>query len=129
MVAETGNGVTMASKRKMRRVSPQHRAAIERIHDRRAMDLPINAQVAPITVDDPYGTETGEKIVVFRSLRDDPVGAMPNRGQIREWQYTAARHWQKLHAVAGIGGVRGFDTTRDAVDGGQIASTTITDAQ
>jgi type IV secretory pathway protease TraF len=119
----------MASKRKMRRVSQHHRAAIERIHDRRSADLPINAMVAPITVDDPYGTETGEKIVVFRSLRDDPIGAMHARGQVEEWQYTAARHWQKLHAIAGIGGARAIDTTRDAVDGGQIASTTITDMQ
>jgi hypothetical protein len=121
--------VSMASKRKMRRVSPQHRAAIERIHDRRAQDLPINALVAPVTVDDPYGDETGEKIVVFRSLRDDPIGAMHARKQVEEWQYAAARHWQKLHAIAGIGGARAIDTTREAVDGGQIASTTISDAQ
>src|SRR3972149_5789289 len=108
----------MASKRKMRRVSPQHRAAIELIHDRRGMDLPINAQVAPIPVDDPYGTETGEKIVVFRSLRDDPIGAMHARNQVDQAQYAAARHWQRGYEAVEISGARAIDTTREAVDGG-----------
>ena len=111
----------MASKRKMRRVSPQHREAMERIHDRRAADLPINAQVAPITVDDPYGTETGEKIVVFRSLRDDPIGAMHARNQVDQAQYAAARHWQRCYEAVEISGAQAIDTTKEAVDGGRMA--------
>src|SRR3972149_3352384 len=111
----------MASKRKMRRVSPQHRAAIELIHDRRGMDLPINAQVAPIPVDDPYGTETGEKIVVFRSLRDDPIGAMHARNQVDQAQYAAARHWQRCYEAGEISGAQAIDTTKEGGVRGRLA--------
>ena len=40
-----------------------------RVHDRRSKDLPRNAEVAAVEVDDPLGLEPGEKIVTLRSLR------------------------------------------------------------
>lgn len=113
--------LTMASRRKMRRVSASQAAAAQRIHDRRSQDLPINSIVAPITVDDPHGLECGEKIVVFRSLRNDPVAAMHARGQVDEAQYAAARHWQRCYEAVELSGARAIDTTKEAVDGGRLA--------
>lgn len=100
----------------MRRVSVQHRAVIEKIHDRRSQDLPINAIVAPLIVKDPEG----DNIVVMRSLRDDPIGAMHARGQVDEAQYAAARHWQRCYEAVEISGARAIDPTKEAVDGGRM---------
>lgn len=111
-----GLGAQMASKRRMRRVSATHRTAIERVHDRRSQDLPINSVVAPLIVDDPEG----DKIVVLRSLRDDPIGAMHARGQVDEAQYAAARHWQRCYEAVEISGAQAIDTTKEAVDGGRM---------
>jgi hypothetical protein len=36
---------------------------LSKIHDRRSRDLPRNAQVAEVEVDDPMALEQGEKIV------------------------------------------------------------------
>lgn len=113
-------GLEMATRRKMRRVSVQQRAAVQRIHDRRSQDLPINSVVAPITVDDPHGIECGEKIVVFRSLRNDPIGAMHARNQVDEAQYAAARHWQRCYEAVERNGAQAIDTTKEAVDGGRM---------
>lgn len=100
----------------MRRVSPMHRAAIERIHDRRSQDLPINAIVAPMIVRDPAGDLTQ----VDRSLRDDPIGAMHARGQIGEAPFAAARHWQRCYEAVEIAGARAIDISKEAVDGGRL---------
>lgn len=108
----------MASRRKMRRISASHLGAALRVHDRQSQDLPINSRVAPITVDDPMGLETGDKLVVLRSLRDDPIAAMHSRGQVDNAQFCAARHWQRCHEAVEISGARAIDTTREAVDGG-----------
>jgi len=43
------------------------------VHDRRSRDLPLNAEVAPIEVDDPLALEPGERIVALRSIRNDPL--------------------------------------------------------
>ena len=110
----------MASKRKMRKISVSNRVVAERIYERMSQDLPINAKVAPMVVDDPYGGDIGEKIVVFRSLRDDPIAAMHSRGMVDQAQFAAARHWQRCYEQVEIGGARAIDTTREAVDGGQI---------
>jgi hypothetical protein len=69
------------------------------------------------------------KITVMRALRDDPLAAMEKAGQIDKAMYLAGRHWQKAHELSEIGGARGIDTTREAVDGGQIAQSSITDSQ
>jgi hypothetical protein len=44
-----------------------------RVHDRKAQDLPLNAEVADVEVDDPLALEPGEKIVTLRSIRNDPL--------------------------------------------------------
>lgn len=85
-------------------------------HDRRATDLLRNAQVAPVIVDDPM--EKGAKLVVMRSLRDDPLGRHHARGFIDSAQYEAGRHWQKCYEIAEIGGARAIDPSKEAVDGG-----------
>jgi hypothetical protein len=92
----------------------------QKVHDRLAQDLPRNAKVAPLVVDDPHGIETGEKITVLRSLRDDPLAQMHARSQIDQAQYYAGRHWQKAYELAELGGSRAIDPTKEAVDGGRI---------
>jgi hypothetical protein len=44
-----------------------------KVHDRRSRDLPRNAEVAAVEVDDPLALEPGEKIVTLRSIRNDPL--------------------------------------------------------
>lgn len=109
-------GLAMASRRKLRKITMPSRAAAERVYERMSKDLPINAKVAPIIVKD----EAGDNILVFRSLRDDPVAAMHDRGRIDQAQYAAARHWQECYERVEIGGARAIDTTKEAVDGGMI---------
>ena len=87
-------------------------------HDRRSQDLPINAQVATIAVDDPLALEPGEKIITFRSIRNDPLGRLHAHRQIDDTQYRSGRafqgDWEKAER-----GPRAMDTTREYVDGGQ----------
>jgi hypothetical protein len=75
-----------------KRNKPHHPA---KVHDRRSRDLPRNAEVAAVEVDDPFGLEPGDKIVTLRSIRNDPLrpaahassdrrGAMPGRAGIPE---------------------------------------------
>ena len=86
--------------------------------DRRSTDLPVNAFVAAVDVDDPY--ERGAKITVLRSLRDDSLARMKARKYIDEAQYEAGRHWQNCYEITQIGGAKAFDFTREAVDGGSF---------
>ena len=51
-------------------------------HDRRSRDLPRNAEVAAIEVDDPLALEPGEKIVTLRSIRNDPLARLHTHHQI-----------------------------------------------
>lgn len=97
------------------------------IHKRLSEDLPINSRVAVVEVDDPF--EPGAKVLTFRSLRNDPLAALRAAGQVDETQYLAGRHWQHCYEMAELGGARAIDTTREVVDGGQIAQATITDQQ
>jgi hypothetical protein len=60
------------------------------VHDRRLQDLPYNAKVASIEVDDPYGTESGDKIVALRSIRTDVLAKLHTHRQIDEAQYRGA---------------------------------------
>src|ERR1700752_1055463 len=96
-------------------------------HDRRATDLPYNAQVASAVADDPY--EPGSKLTVLRSLRDDPLAAMHNAKQIDQAQFIAGRHWQRAFELTSVGGVRAVDLTRERVDGGGIPQPTLSDTQ
>ena len=55
-----------------------------KIHDRRSRDLPRNAEVAEVEVDNPLALEPGEKIVALRSIRNDPLGRLHSHRQIDE---------------------------------------------
>ncbi|MBI5318675.1 hypothetical protein [Bradyrhizobium sp.] len=96
-------------------------------YDRRAQDLPLNAEVAPIQVDDPFGTEPGDKIVALRSTRDDPLAKLHTHHQIDDAQYRGGRafqnDWEKAER-----GPRAVDPTRERVDGGQVREP-VTEAQ
>src|ERR1700729_4595691 len=89
-----------------------------KIHDRRAQDLPLNAQVAAVEIDDPLALEPGEKIVALRSIRNDPLGRLHSHHQIEEAQYRGGRAFQDDGEKAERG-PRAVDPTREYVDGGQ----------
>jgi hypothetical protein len=57
-----------------------------KVHDRRSRDLPRNAEVAAVEVDDPLGMEPGDKIVTLRSIRNDPLGRMHSHRHVDEAQ-------------------------------------------
>ena len=96
-----------------------------KVHDRRALDLLRNAQVAPMEVDNPY--EQGEKILVMRSTRDDLLAKLHSRHQIDEAQYHAGRAYQKDFELCERG-PKAIDFTKEAVDGG-VMPEPITKAQ
>jgi hypothetical protein len=72
--------------------SKSHRLA--KIYDRRSRDLTLNAEVAEVEVDDPLSLDLGEKIVVLRSIRNDPLGRLHSHHQIDEAQYRGGRAFQ-----------------------------------
>src|SRR5579864_8076714 len=88
------------------------------VHDRKARDLPRNAEVAEIEVENPLALEPGEKIVALRSIRNDPLARLHSHHQIDEAQYQGGRafqdDWEKAER-----GPRAVDPTREYVDGGQ----------
>jgi len=90
---------------------------VSQVHDRRAQDLPRNAEVATVEIDNPLGLEPGEKIVAIRSIRNDPLARLHSHRQIDEAQYRGGRafqdDWEKAER-----GPRAVDPTREYVDGG-----------
>lgn len=90
---------------------------LKNVHDRRSTDLNrgIGQHVAPVEVDDPY--EKGAKIVVIRSLRDDPLARLHARDQIDQAQYEAGKQyrmdWERAER-----GPRAIDPSKEFVDGG-----------
>ena len=64
------------------------------IHDRRSRDLPINAELAEVEVDNPLAVDPDEKIVAIRSIRNDPLGRLHAHRQIDEAQYRGGRAYQ-----------------------------------
>jgi hypothetical protein len=88
-------------------------------HDRRSHDLPRNAEVAAIEVDDPMGLEPGDKIVTLRSIRNDPLGRLHSHRQIDEAQYQGGRAFQNDWERAERG-PQAVDPSREYVDGGQV---------
>lgn len=111
----------MAKKKKMKAAPAPAKQATPSVHDRRTTDLLRNAKVAPVEVDDPHALEPGDKLIVMRSLRDDPLAAMHALGQVDECQYAAGRHWQMALEFAEVGSVKAIDPGKEAVDGGQLA--------
>jgi hypothetical protein len=59
-----------------------------KIHDRRSKDVLRNRSVSIMEVDDPY--ERGEKIVVSRQLRGDPLGRLHAHGRLTKPNTTPA---------------------------------------
>jgi hypothetical protein len=98
-----------------KRNKPRH---VSLAHDRRAQDIPRNAEVASVEVDNPLGLEPGEKIVAIRSIRNDPLARLHTHRQIDEAQYRGGRafqdDWEKAER-----GPQAVDPTREYVDGGQ----------
>ena len=101
---------------KARRKKPHNPA---NAHDRKSRDLPRNAEVAAVEVDNPLALDPGDKIVALRSLRNDPLGRLHSHHQIDEAQYQGGRafqsDWEKAER-----GPRAVDPSRDYVDGGQM---------
>jgi hypothetical protein len=95
------------------------------LHDRRSNDTLAAGQYAPIEVDDPY--EHGEKIVVLRQLRCDPLARLHSHHQIDEAQFMGGRCYQRDWEKAERG-ARAIDPTKEAVDGGRLPEP-ITDSQ
>jgi hypothetical protein len=88
-------------------------------YDRRAQDLPLNAEVAAVEVEDPLGLEPGDKIVGLRSTRGDPLAKLHTHHQIDEAQFRGGRAYQNDWEKAERG-PKAVDLTRERVDGGQM---------
>lgn len=84
-------------------------------HDRRSTDLLRNAMVSPIEVDDPL--EMGSKLIVMRSIRNDPLAGLHSRQFIDDAQYHGGRRFQADFEAAERG-PRAIDPSKEAVDGG-----------
>ncbi|RZN08495.1 hypothetical protein CWO91_22250 [Bradyrhizobium genosp. SA-3] len=86
------------------------------IYDRRSRDVPFNAEVAEVEVDNPLALDPGEKIVAVRSVRSDPLGRLHAHHQIDEAQYRGGRafqsDWERVER-----GPQAMDPTREYVDG------------
>jgi hypothetical protein len=83
------NQVTATTKKRGGERNKSHR--LIKAHDRRSRDLPLNAEVAAIEVDDLLALEPGEKIVTLRSIRNDPLGRLHSHRQIDEAQSQGGR--------------------------------------
>jgi hypothetical protein len=95
-------------------------AAKDKIHDwTKITVIGKQSQPAPFVVEDPHGTFKGEKITVFRELRDDPLADMHNRGAVDDPQYAACRKWQMFYSQTELGGASSIDPAKEAVDGGK----------
>jgi hypothetical protein len=86
------------------------------LHDRRSRDLPFNAELAEVEVDNPLALDLDEKIVAMRSIRNDPLGRLHSHHQIDEAQYRGGRAYQNDWERAERG-PQAMDPTREYVDG------------
>jgi hypothetical protein len=100
---------------------------LAKVYDRRTRDLPLNAEMASVEVDDPLALESGEKIVVLRSIRNDPLGRLHSHHQIDEAQYRGGRAFQNDWERAERG-PQAVDPTREYVDGAR-AREPVTESQ
>jgi hypothetical protein len=76
---------------RVRRSKPHNPA---KVHDRRSRDLPRNAEVAAVEVDDPLALEPREKIITLRSIRHDLLGRLHSHRQLDEAQYQGGRRFR-----------------------------------
>jgi hypothetical protein len=89
---------------------------LAQIYDRRSREVPFNAEVAEVEVDNPLALDSGEKILVVRSIRGDPLGRLHSHHQIDEAQYRGGRAFQNDWERAERG-PQAMDPTREYVDG------------
>jgi hypothetical protein len=71
---------------------------LAQIYDRRSREVPFNAEVAEVEIDNPLALDPGEKIMAIRSIRSDPLGRLHSH-------HRAER------------GPQAIDPTREYVDG------------
>jgi hypothetical protein len=100
--------------------------AIDRRVDKH--DKPFNGKTANRSVADPYST-TGGRITVTASLRDDPLGRLHARRQIKEHQYAVGHYVQNLFELAASGRLQAMDPSKEPVDGRGAFVEPITDGQ
>ncbi len=89
--------------------------------------LTINTPVGPIEIIDPHGSNPGDTIITFRSLRSDPIAEIHARGGITDIQYDAGRGYQRLYERSQIGSVQAMDLTKPYIDGGGIGESNTDD--
>ncbi|QPF93730.1 hypothetical protein [Bradyrhizobium commune] len=100
----------------MGRVRRNRSYKLAKLHDRRSRELPFNAAVAEVEVDNPLALDPDEKILAMRSVRNDPLGRLHSHHQIDEAQYRGGRAYQNDWERAERG-PQAVDTTREYVDG------------
>lgn len=100
----------------MARVRRNKSYKLAQIYDRRSREVPFNAEVAEVEVDNPLALDSGEKILVVRSIRGDPLGRLHSHHQIDEAQYRGGRAFQNDWERAERG-PQAMDPTREYVDG------------
>lgn len=89
-------------------------------HDRLAQELPANAKIATHEINDPNATSVEtERIVVIRSISNDPLAWLHAHHRIDDAKYYAGREWQALYERCALGAVQAVDTSKEPVDGGR----------
>jgi hypothetical protein len=108
------------NRRKLRSTISKWLGLKSEAHDRQAQELPAQARIATMEVDDPNPTsgET-ERIVVVRTISADPLAWMHAHKYIDDAKYLAGRRWQGLYDRSSIGAMQSVDTTKEPVDGGR----------
>ncbi|MDA9505970.1 hypothetical protein XI09_15290 [Bradyrhizobium sp. CCBAU 11386] len=100
----------------MGRVRRNRSYKLAQIYDRRSREVPFNADVAEVEIDNPLALDPGEKIMAIRSIRSDPLGRLHSHHQIDEAQYRGGRAFQNDWERAERG-PQAMDPTREYVDG------------
>ncbi len=100
----------------MARVRRNRSYKLANVYDRRSREIPFNAEVAEVEMDNPLALDPGEKIMAVRSIRCDPLGRLHAHHQIDEAQYRGGRAFQNDWERAERG-LQAMDPTREYVDG------------
>ncbi|TFV44663.1 hypothetical protein [Bradyrhizobium niftali] len=95
----------------MGRVRRNRSYKLAQIYDRRSREVPFNAEVAEVEIDNPLALDPGEKIMAIRSIRSDPLGRLHSHHQIDEAQYRGGRAFQNDWER------QAMDPTHEYVDG------------
>ncbi|MBR0814853.1 MULTISPECIES: hypothetical protein [Bradyrhizobium] len=103
----------------MARVRRNKSYKLAQIYDRRSREVPFNAEVAEVEVDNPLALDSGEKILAIRSIRGDPLGRLHAHHQVDEAQYLGGRAFQSDWERAERG-PQAMDPTTEYVDGARM---------